>query len=381
MRYVCYEVASSHLDKLVNWVNRYWQAYYTKKTDWQNDLSNRLHRLAEILHIDDIIKQIAPECDRLILIPHQVFHWLPLHALPINSKQGEATSEILIDHFPAGVSYAPSCQLLQLVETRKRQDFTHLFAVQNPTGDLSYANIEVEVIKRYFNPADTDVLVENAATKDAIDSKALNTYHCLHFSSHGYFNLEQPQKSALILADAYLNSAPVELNPAQHLDLGNDKVLDLDKCLTLDAIFALKSEQKLAQCRLVTLSACETGLVQSKLTDEYVGLTTGFLVAGSPAVLSSLWKVDDLSTALLMIKFYQNLLNQMSLAVALNQAQLWLRDATVQELRDWAEQLTKELNLDTNFNKKIKKVLRFFNSQETPFKSPYYWAAYCAIGQ
>ncbi|NEO39720.1 MAG: CHAT domain-containing protein [Moorea sp. SIOASIH] len=373
-----------YLDKLVNWVNGYLGSYNNEKYDWKKNLSNRLHLLAEILHIDDIIQQIPPECDRLILIPHLYLHLFPLHALPINSQQGEATSQILMDRFPAGVSYAPSCQLLQLAKTRKRpKDFTHLFAVQNPTADLVYTKIEVEVIKGYFNPPpDTEVLVENAATKAAIDSKPLNTYHCLHFSCHGYFNYDKPRKSALILANSHVSPAPAELNPEQHLVLDNGEVIDLDKCLTLDAIFALKSEQTLEQCRLVTLSACETGLIDfQNSSDEYIGLPSGFLVAGSPAVVSSLWKVEEVSTALLMIKFYQNLLNQMSLAVALNQAQLWLRDATVKELRTWAEQLTKQLNLANNFKEKIKKELRFFKREETPFYYPFYWAAYCAIGK
>ncbi|NEO91924.1 MAG: CHAT domain-containing protein, partial [Moorea sp. SIO3G5] len=378
---IVWESEPQEFKKLVNWRNEYLQSYNNEKYDWQNDLNNRLHLLAEIMHIDDIIQQIAPECDRLILIPHQFLHLFPLHALPINSQQGEAKSKILMDQFPAGVSYAPSCQLLQLAKTRKRLDFTHLFAVQNPTGDLSYTNIAVEVIKNYFNPTDTEVLVENAATKAAIDSKALNTYHCVHFSCHGYFNYDKPGKSALILANAHLSPAPAELNPEQHLPLDDGEVIDLDKCLTLDAIFALKLEQKLEQCRLVTLSACETGLVKSKSSDEYVGLPSGFIVAGSPAVVSSLWKVEEVSTALLMIKFYQNLLNQMSLAVALNQAQLWLRDATVQDLQTWAEQLTKQLNLDNNFKEELEEYFDLFDNEETPFDSPYYWAAYCAIGK
>ncbi|WP_293045631.1 CHAT domain-containing tetratricopeptide repeat protein [Moorena sp. SIO1F2] len=374
------------LKKLVNWINDYLGSYYTEKSDWQNHLSNRLDELADILSIDDIIQQIPETCDRLILIPHRYLHFLPLHGLPITSKQGEGNSKILMEQFPAGVSYAPSCQLLQLAKTRKRpKDFTHLFAVQNPTGDLSYANIEVDVIKSYFNPPpDTEVLVEKAATKDAIDkkpfkidSKPLNTYHCLHFSCHGYFNLNQPQKSALILADAQLSPVPVKLNPEQHLVLDDGEVLDLDKCLTLDAIFALKSEQKLEQCRLVTLSACETGLVQSKRTDEYIGLPSGFLVAGTPAVVSSLWAVDEVSTALLLIKFYQNLLEQMSLAVALNQAQFWLRDSTQSQLLAWSKQLP----LDNSLMKKIEQALDWFNPDEQPFQDPYDWAAFCAIGE
>ncbi|NEO94705.1 MAG: CHAT domain-containing protein, partial [Moorea sp. SIO3G5] len=367
------------LKKLVNWINEYLVSYYTEKSDWQDHLSNRLDELAEILSIDDIIQQIPETCDRLILIPHQFLHLFPLHALPINNPQGEGNSKILMDRFPAGVSYAPSCQLLQLAKTRKRpEEFTHLFAVQNPTGDLVYTTIEVEVIKSYFNPPpDTEVLVENAATKAAIDSKPLNSYHCLHFSCHGYFNYQEPRKSALILANAHKSPAAAP-NSERYLRISEEEVFDLDKCLTIDAVFDLKLEQ----CRLVTLSACETGLIKVNRSDEYIGLPSGFLVAGSPAVVSSLWTVYDLSTALLMIKFYDNLLNyQMSLAVALNQAQLWLQDATVQDLLDWAEQLTKQLNLENNFKEKIKKELRFFKSEETPFDSPFYWAGYCAIGK
>ncbi|WP_293065088.1 MULTISPECIES: CHAT domain-containing protein [unclassified Moorena] len=369
------------LDKFVNWKDEYLRDYKAdkiNKNNWQNDLSNRLHELADILSIDDIIEQITERCDRLILIPHRYLHLLPLHALPITSKQGEATSQILMEQFPAGVSYAPSCQLLQLAQTRKRPNFTHLFAVQNPSADLVYTNLEVEVIKGYFNsPPDTEVLVENAATKAAIDSKVFNTFHVVHFSCHGYFNYQEPRKSALILANAQ-KPASAEPNSERYLRISEEEVFDLEQCLTIDEVFELQLEQ----CRLVTLSACETGLIDfNNTSDEYIGLPSGFLVAGSPAVVSSLWRVEDLSTALLMIKFYQNLREPMSLALALNQSQLWLRDATVQDLLDWAKQLTQELKLDNNFNKKIKKVLRFFNREEKPFYYPYYWAAYCAIGQ
>lgn len=361
------------LDKLINWVGGYLQAYYDKPSHWQQRLTTRLHLLAQILHIDEIIQRIPRKCDRLILIPHHVLHLFPLHALPIKSQHENATSEILMHRFPAGVSYAPSCQLLELAQSRKRLDFASLFAVQNPTRDLSYTNIEVETIKSYFNPA--DVLVETAATKVAIDSKPLNTFHCVHFSCHGYFNYEQPLKSALILANSH-KSAPTELNPERYLRLSNTEVLDLNNCLTLDTVFALKLEQ----CRLVTLSACETGLIDfTNISDEYIGLPSGFLVAGTPAVVSSLWTVNDLSTAFLMIKFYENLHHQMSLAVALNQAQLWLRDATKEELQQWTSKLCFDLNQEAELDDWFYDLEQ--RAIEKPFHNPYYWAAFCAIGQ
>ncbi|MFM6271784.1 MAG: CHAT domain-containing protein, partial [Dolichospermum sp.] len=92
-------------------------------------------------------------------------------------------------------------------------------------------------------------------------------------------------------------------------------------------------ELRLNKCRLITLSACETGLIDlNSISDEYIGLPSGFLFAGSPSVVSSLWTVDDLSTSFLMIKLYEILFDenqQVSVPVALKQAQNWLQNLTV----------------------------------------------------
>jgi CHAT domain-containing protein len=112
-------------------------------------------------------------------------------------------------------------------------------------------------------------------------------------------------------------------------------------------------------------------------SDEYIGLASGFLVAGSPSVVSSLWRVDDLSTAFLMIKFYQNLKSGSTVAIALNQAQTWLRDATTSELQAWAS----HLKLEEKLNQQIEQTLDWFDADEQPFQEPYHWAAFCAVGQ
>jgi CHAT domain-containing protein len=357
-----------NLNKLANWANSYLQAYTNKKSHWQRRLTTRLHLLAKILHIDEIIKQISLECERLILIPHRYLHLLPLHALPM------AGDSSLFDRFPEGVSYAPSCQLLQLAQNRQRPEFTHLFAVQNPTGDLSYADIEVESIQSYFNTS--NLLKQKIATKEAIDDTFINNVHCAHFSCHGYFNGTEPRKSALLLADSQLNFTPTKSDAENYLCLGNGGVLDLNKCLTLDSIFTLNLEQ----CRLVTLSACETGLIDFRNTsDEYIGLPSGFLCARASTVVSSLWRVNDLSTAFLMIRFYQNLQSIHSVALALNQAQLWLRDITKAELKAWITD--NSLPLDPTLRQKLNKKLHNLQDDQKPFQDPFHWAAFCAIGQ
>ncbi|WP_249070612.1 CHAT domain-containing protein [Argonema antarcticum] len=355
-------------NKLANWANSYLKAYSNKKSHWQRRLTTRLHLLAKILHVDEIIEQIPTECDQLILIPHRYLHLLPLHALPLTEDSS------LFDRFPGGVSYAPSCQLQQLAQTRQRPEFTHLFAVQNPTGDLSYTDLEVETIQSYFNTS--NLLKQKIATKEAIDNTSLSNVHCAHFSCHAYFNESESRKSALILANAELNSAPTQSDPENYLSLKKGGVLDLNKCLTLDGIFTLNLEQ----CRLVTLSACETGLIDFQNTsDEYIGLPSGFLYAGASNVVSSLWTVNDISTAFLMIKFYQNLQDfqtSPTIALALNKAQIWLRDATKKELHGWINELP-----DPVSRRELLNWIRPIKAETKPFESPHYWAAFCAIGQ
>jgi len=361
--------AAKQRDAVVDWVIDYLKAYDQANHEWKNSLASRLSRLAEILHLDDILTLVPKTCSRLVLIPHTFLHRLPIQALPF-SQNGRTVC--LLDCFPNGVSYAPSCQLLLQAQQRKRPDFTHLFAIQNPTNDLAYTDLEVQAIKNCFNPV--NILKHKTATLTAINEANLNTIHCAHFSCHGYFNLDNLRKSALILANAPLTTTPINPDTERYLNVRDGETHDLNQCLTLDAILSLN----LKQCRLVTLSACETGLIDiNNISDEYIGLPSGFLIAGSPSVVSSLWRVNDLSTAFLMIKFYQNLKSGLTVALALNTAQTWLRDATKEQLQQWASQLPlddeQELQLDTFF----------YNLQPSskPFESPYHWAAFCAIGQ
>ncbi|MDJ0712869.1 MAG: CHAT domain-containing protein [Prochloraceae cyanobacterium] len=364
-----WQSSTENLIILFNWVKEYLRTYDTNRQQWRTELETRLPKLAEILHLDEIISSVPVECDRLILIPHRFLHLLPLHALPGGSQKSKVksqnfnTSEYLLDLFPRGVQYAPSCQLLKLTQSQQRRDFRNLFAIQNPTDDLVYTDLEVEAICSYFQDSKPEVLASQDASKAALKvNENFKTAHCVHFSCHGYFDPASPLESALRLAE----SKKTESNEEKSLN---------DDDLTLAEIFELS----LPQCRLVTLSACETGIPDvSSISDEYMGLPSAFLVAGSPAVVASLWKVNDLSTALLMIKFYENLRHQMSLAVALNQSQIWLRDATKVELQQWIEKLS--LNFVQKYVE-IQPQFYKFNPSDKPFKEPFHWAAFCAIGQ
>ncbi|MDJ0557930.1 MAG: CHAT domain-containing protein, partial [Microcystis sp. M53599_WE4] len=334
--------------------DNYRELYYSKngKQEWRNQLSNLLQTFADILHINDILALIPDTCQRLIIIPHWFLHILPIHAFPINKNQ------ILQDKY--NIQYAPSCQILQKIsQTFHHSDFNKLFAIQNPTKDLFYTDLEVNILSTFFT--EPQVIAKDNATKNAVLPHLKSSdNHCYHFSCHGSFNPDNPLESALLLA----NKEP----------------------LTLGEIFELR----LNKCRLITLSACETGMIDiNSISDEYIGLPSGFLFAGSPSVVSSLWTVNDLSTSFLMIKLYEILFDenqQVSVPVALKQAQNWLQNLTIEELDKFLEQYQPQMDkhlalLQPEQRPLYKESLKQIKQRKPhPFISPYYWAGFIATG-
>ena len=349
-----WQSSSADREALIDWIGEYLADYYNQ---WQNQLEQSLQELAEILHIEEILQRIPPQCQKLILIPHLFLHLLPLHALP-------GRNSYLMDLFPQGVGYAPSCQLLQQTQLRQRDDFQSLFAIQTPTEDLYEKDLgAVAAIKKQF--AKTYVLKKEQAQKSAIipNNENLTKANNLFFFCHGSFNSDSPLDSGLQLADEVLTLADI----ITHIKLEN--------------------------CRLVTLAACETGMTETGMTetgitdftknpsDEYIGLPSGFLLAGSTNVVSSLWKVHDQATALLMVKFYEELRHENNLVLALRNAQIWLRDTNILGFKQWLP--------DSSLDADWKEDLDYYFSQEEQeqgsnvqiFASPFYWSAFCAIGK
>ena len=371
---------SSHkdLEKLNNFSKNSFHTYNTDKPRWRFELASRLEELAAILHIDEVLQLIPSSYETLIIVPHRFLHLYPLHALPI---AGENT--VLLDRFLGGVKYVPSSQLLKFVKkSGERQNISNqyqsFFAVQDPNDNLLYTNIEVETIKRHFQP--TTVLEKSNATRDALLQKpysdSLQTAQILHFSCHGYFNTDSPAESAIALAGCGVGRENNNENDS-YRRLANGDHIDLKKCLTLGDIFNLS----LPQCRLVTLSACETGRISENSSDEYIGLPSGFFKAGSSSIISSLWSVDDFATTLLMIRFYDNLYNKspsLSTAKALSEAQCWLRSSTQTKLIEWT---TNHLKIDAEHKLTIVKYLEtWFKADQIPLKNPEAWAGFCAFG-
>jgi CHAT domain-containing protein len=359
-----WQSSETDLQILTDTLNDYLSLYRSEKgkQEWIKQLPNFLQIFADSIHINEILALIPDTCQRLIIIPHRYLHILPIHALPISKSilfNGSREGAELHDLFPNGVQYAPSCQLLQIAKTFDHSEFNKLFAIQNPTKDLLYTDLEVNTLTNFF--PESQVIVKDHATKYIVTAHLQSSdYHCYHFSCHGGFNPNNPLESALFLA----NREPVNLSEIFELNL--------------------------KKSHLVVLSACETGLTDlQSLSDEYIGLPSGFLFAGSRNVVSSLWTVSDLSTSFLMIKFYEILFDetrQISIAVALKEAQDWLQNLTIEALDIFLEQYKPQLEKTLNQLRKgqrlrIEESLKQIRQRQPyPFSNPYYWAAFIATG-
>ena len=223
----------------------------------------------------------------LTIIAHGALHYLPFNAL-------HSGTDYLIERY--GIRMLPSASLLQYLRTKNPDRPGGVLAFGNPDLgdrrlDLVHAQDEALAITQ-LHPR-SRALLRGQATETAFKQLG-SSFNFIHFASHGEFNAEAPLTSALLLAKDTQN----------------------DGALTVGELYSLNLDAE-----LVTLSACETGLGKISNGYDVVGLTRGFLYAGSRSIVASLWKVDDLATSHMMTRLYSNL-KQTDRRKGLRQAQL-----------------------------------------------------------
>jgi CHAT domain-containing protein/tetratricopeptide (TPR) repeat protein len=160
------------------------------------------------------------------------------------------------------------------------------------------------------------------ATRETAMSAEVGQYQILHLATHGVLNNEHPELSGIVLTTVKRDGT------------------EAAGFLPLHDIYNLK-----LSADLTVLSACETALGKDVKGEGLIGLTRGFMYAGSRSVVASLWKVDDRATSVLMGHFYKAMLQDgMSPAAALRLAKEKVR-------------------------------------QEKPWRAPYFWAGFVLQGE
>jgi len=179
---------------------------------------------------------------------------------------------------------------------------------------LPHTRQEVESIAALYAP-NAETYLGERATEERARSLGRNISH-VHYACHAYVNERFPLDSALVL------SIPDKPSPGR--DNGLLQAWEIFEKVRLDA-------------DLVTLSACDSGLGREMAGEGLIGLTRAFQYAGARSVLASLWKVDDISTAELMKRFYGHLKGGKPKDEALRLAQLDLiGTGRYAQPRDWA---------------------------------------------
>jgi CHAT domain-containing protein/tetratricopeptide (TPR) repeat protein len=291
---------------------------------------------------------------RLIIVPSQSLASVPLHAA---RRLVDGRVRYWCDDFV--ISYAPTLPVLsESLQRRRAAAARGLLAVGNPQGNLHWSLPEVEAVAARFSDEEKDIFGPPGnnrglavATVENVKQALARSHRLVLLSCHGKWDALDPWSGA----GFFLSGAESRPN------------------LPLEALL----NGRLSGCDLAVLSACESGLTEpTDPAEEYIGLPAALIVAGAASVIASLWSVDDVSTALLVMYTLKEANNRelFEPAAQLHNAQLWLRTATLKEVSLTIESLapTREIAEKT--------VATLAERGDIPFSHPFWWAAFTCIG-
>jgi CHAT domain-containing protein/tetratricopeptide (TPR) repeat protein len=351
--------------------------------------------------LDPIASHLAagqglPAVKRLIVLPSTALAGVPVEVF----AEGYAVSYALSGPLYAHLRHQPkltSDGLLALADPvfeRPRVEPPSRRGLEDGPGGsddgtwppLPGTRIEAEALRQLFAGQPAQMLSASQASEQRLYDLAqggdLGKYRYLHFATHGTMDERFPLRSAIILARDDLP------DPGAQLDAG---LPVFDGQLTAEEVL----RQWHLNAELVTLSACQTALGRYERGEGFVGFAQALSLAGSRAVCLSLWKVDDTATALLMCRFYQNLLGKrdglkapMPKAAALAEAKAWLRGLSRAEAVQRMAQLGNGAARGKNQPAlpllpeatKVPGMGKSEMDKDAPYAHPYYWAAFVLTG-
>lgn len=291
-------------------------------------LQNSYLSAASELH-NQLIPKIPQGVNQLIVLPDGVLGTLPFEALIAPTNDEKQGPNYLLKTYAISYDYGATLLLERINKSKSSGGKGILLAapVSFQGNDLKMATLpgsesEIKEIKYLFSGSEHSptLLLNKDASESQIKSASLAQYRYLHFATHGVVDESRPELSRVFLApDA-----------------------NEDGSLYNGEIFNLK-----INARLVTLSACETGLGKVTKGEGIVGLSRSLLYAGAENLIVSLWQVADASTAQLMIEFYRQHLHHSS---------------------------------NTQLSDDLRKA-KLHLLQSDQFSDPYFWAPFILIGQ
>lgn len=336
----------------------------------------------------------------LQISPDGVLALLPLGALP-----GKSPASYLLEDY--AISLAPVPQLLAQVSPKEHKTAPSLLVLGDVDygaspgdtspelvsrsayrggdgssfADLDETGPEIDAIAQRFHRTWPKASITRFTGADATEGRvkpALSSHSILHLSTHGFAFADPTEADTERRADMLTGlegmAGQSAIDPRSRVGLalaGANHPLEIgldDGTLTALEVNALD----LRGVELVVMSACETAIGTDARGEGMLGLQRAFQAAGARTTISSLWKVEDRATRLLMERFYQNLWTrnvskQLNKRDALREAQRWM-------LREGKGQLDPE-------HRGVKGMWKRLTRGGIPTLSPLYWAAFQVAGE
>jgi tetratricopeptide (TPR) repeat protein len=294
------------------------------EASWQEELDRMFSFLRDALRP---LAQLLPRGD-ITIVPVGVLALLPLGAALLDGPPSRGVSVLpALSQRPAGAPVTPEQAL----------------TVADPT--LPWAEWECAAVGAFFSRA---VPVPRDASPEAILA-ALPPHGVVHFACHAAADLGSPLQSRL------------ELPGGARLTVGD--VL----------------QARLPPLAMVVLSACETGLPDPYSPDEGIGFPAAFMAATSASVLSTLWRVNDLSTTLLILRFYWEWREEkVPGPLALARAQWWQRSTVAGQKYAFLQQTVTAGLLTAPAAEAMTAAIRLRSASAAvnPFAHPHHWAGF-----
>lgn len=276
---------------------------------------------------------------RLAVVADGMLQYIPFAMLPVVTARGRSAYQpLIVKHEVVTLASASALAVQRNERARRKTPARNIAVIADPVFDVADPRVESGVREQPAPDPHATRIVEHlsegeaklriprlpytrqeadrilsvmpaGANLKAVDFNAqraaalggeLGEYRYIHFATHGYIDSEKPGLSAIVLS------------------LVDEHGQARDGFLRAQEIYNLQ-----LHAELVVLSACQTGLGREIKGEGLVGLTRGFMYAGAPRVIVSLWSVSDRGTADLMGRLYARMIrNGQRPAAALRSAQL-----------------------------------------------------------
>ncbi len=206
------------------------------------------------------------------------------------------------------IASAPSATLFALLRKRAGQaqpgTLLALCRTTDAAGkDLPGAERELTLLDRNY----TNVVVrKNPSVEQA--TADLGKFEALHFAAHAEASEVTPWRSGFLLGAGTGENAYLRASSVARLKL---------------------------KARLAVLSGCQSAGATALAGEGAIGLSSGFLSAGTTTVVATLWPVEDRTAERYMAAFYASLARGRPVAAAAREARAALRDDSANP-RDWA---------------------------------------------